>query len=220
METLVKLNREQGVTIIVVTHEPDIAAFASRVVTMRDGQIVSDRRAEAQPRAEPSKEEQQPAALALFHPHGEAPLAAARPQAFLSFGMMILSVAAQAINRNRMRSALTMLGVFIGVAALIAMVAVGQGANEAVRKQIESLGTNLMVVVPAPSPPGAFAAAPAVPRRSPLAMSGNQARGSFHRQGGLSHPPAGTGTIQQPGLVDLVSRRSCKSSAVWRPAQS
>ena len=41
-----------------------------------------------------------------------------------------------------------MLGVFIGVAALIAMVAVGQGANEAVRKQIESLGTNLLVVVP------------------------------------------------------------------------
>ena len=41
-----------------------------------------------------------------------------------------------------------MLGVFIGVAALIAMVAVGRGANEAVRKQIESLGTNLVVVVP------------------------------------------------------------------------
>jgi macrolide transport system ATP-binding/permease protein len=41
-----------------------------------------------------------------------------------------------------------MLGVFIGVAALIAMVAVGQGANQAVRKQIESLGTNLVVVMP------------------------------------------------------------------------
>jgi macrolide transport system ATP-binding/permease protein len=41
-----------------------------------------------------------------------------------------------------------MLGVFIGVAALIAMVSLGQGANEAVRKQIESLGTNLVVVVP------------------------------------------------------------------------
>ena len=41
-----------------------------------------------------------------------------------------------------------MLGVFIGVAALIAMVAVGQGANEAVRKQIEGLGTNLIVVLP------------------------------------------------------------------------
>ena len=47
-----------------------------------------------------------------------------------------------------MRSSLTMLGVFIGVAALIAMMAVGKGANEAVRKQIESLGTNLLVVVP------------------------------------------------------------------------
>ncbi len=47
-----------------------------------------------------------------------------------------------------MRSALTMLGVFIGVAALITMVAIGQGANEAVRKQIERLGTNLVVVVP------------------------------------------------------------------------
>ena len=47
-----------------------------------------------------------------------------------------------------MRSALTMLGVFIGVAALIAMVAVGQGANDAVRKQIERLGTNLVVVLP------------------------------------------------------------------------
>jgi hypothetical protein len=54
----------------------------------------------------------------------------------------------QALWRNMMRSALTTLGVFIGVAALIAMVAVGQGANEAVRKQIERLGTNLVVVAP------------------------------------------------------------------------
>jgi ABC-type antimicrobial peptide transport system permease subunit len=67
---------------------------------------------------------------------------------FWAFGLMILAAAMQAIGRNRMRSALTMLGVFIGVAALIVMVAVGQGANEAVRKQIESLGTNLLVVVP------------------------------------------------------------------------
>jgi macrolide transport system ATP-binding/permease protein len=61
---------------------------------------------------------------------------------------MILAVAVQALGRNKMRSALTMLGVFIGVAALIAMVAVGQGANEAVRRQIASLGSNLVVVVP------------------------------------------------------------------------
>ena len=61
---------------------------------------------------------------------------------------MIVAAAFQALARNKMRSALTMLGVFIGVAALIAMVAIGQGANDAVRKQIEGLGTNLVVVVP------------------------------------------------------------------------
>ena len=62
---------------------------------------------------------------------------------------MILAAAAQAISRNKLRSVLTTLGVFIGVAALIAMVAVGQGANAAVEKEIENLGTNLLVVLPA-----------------------------------------------------------------------
>ncbi len=66
----------------------------------------------------------------------------------LAFAQMIVTAAVQAILRNKLRSALTMLGVFVGVAALIAMVAVGQGANERVRKQIESLGTNLVVVLP------------------------------------------------------------------------
>ena len=42
MQILSSLNREQGVTIIVVTHEPDIAAYADRVLTMRDGLIISD----------------------------------------------------------------------------------------------------------------------------------------------------------------------------------
>src|ERR1035437_3428064 len=44
METLTRLNREQGVTIIVVTHEADIGAYADRVLTMRDGQVVADTR--------------------------------------------------------------------------------------------------------------------------------------------------------------------------------
>jgi macrolide transport system ATP-binding/permease protein len=74
--------------------------------------------------------------------------AAPRPTDALAFGQMVASAAVQAIARNKLRSALTMLGVFIGVAALIAMVAVGQGANAAVRQQIERLGTNLLVVLP------------------------------------------------------------------------
>ena len=95
---------------------------------------------------------------------------------------MIMAAAVQAIGRNKMRSALTMLGVFIGVAALIAMVAVGQGANEAVRKQIESLGTNLVVVLPGARDGGRHArAAPAAPPRSRSATrrrSGARARPS------------------------------------------
>src|SRR4029079_7564541 len=64
------------------------------------------------------------------------------------FARMALVAARRALARNKLRSALTMLGVFIGVAALVAMVAVGQGANAAVEEQIASLGTNLLVVMP------------------------------------------------------------------------
>jgi macrolide transport system ATP-binding/permease protein len=56
--------------------------------------------------------------------------------------------ALRAIGRNKLRSGLTMLGMFIGVAALIAMVAVGEGARAAVEAQVQSLGTDLLVVLP------------------------------------------------------------------------
>jgi macrolide transport system ATP-binding/permease protein len=150
METLVSLNRDQGVTIIVVTHEADIAAYADRVITMRDGQILTDERVQ---KAERKPRMQRDGAagtqeMAIFHPGEGAGNVGARSSSALAFGFMIMAVAAQALARNKMRSLLTMLGVFIGVAALIAMVAVGQGANEAVRKRIESLGTNLLVILP------------------------------------------------------------------------
>jgi macrolide transport system ATP-binding/permease protein len=141
---------EQGVTIIVVTHETDIAAYADRVLTMRDGQIISD---EKKPRpVKPARPAPVKAAAAggaaVSPPAKAAALQAGLPGASWAFAWMVMTAAAEAIWRNKMRSALTMLGVFIGVAALIAMVSVGQGANEAVRKQIERLGTNLVVILP------------------------------------------------------------------------
>ena len=53
MHTLVQFNREQGVTVIIVTHEPDIAAYADRVITMRDGGVVSDQRRDSTLPTEP-----------------------------------------------------------------------------------------------------------------------------------------------------------------------
>ncbi|MGG1949300.1 ABC transporter permease [Trinickia sp. NRRL B-1857] len=145
MVMLRTLNREQGVTLIVVTHEPDIAQYTDRVVTMRDGKIVSDERRVSAPAQSAASDTALPPYMAAGV--AAAPAGPTGP-ATAGFAKMTFSAAALALWRNKMRSALTVLGVFIGVAALIAMVAIGQGANEAVRKQIESLGTNLLVVVP------------------------------------------------------------------------
>ena len=54
---------------------------------------------------------------------------------------MTLRTALRALRRNKLRSVLTMLGIIIGVAAVIAMVSIGQGADAAVQQQIQSLGT-------------------------------------------------------------------------------
>jgi macrolide transport system ATP-binding/permease protein len=144
MDIIRKLNREQGVTVILVTHEQDIGAYADRMIVMRDGKIVSDERqvaVDAKPPAGPAEAPARIEAAGPALPDG----ASGFRVAFLS---MIVSASLQALARNKLRSALTMLGVFIGVAALIAMVAVGDGASAAVKKQLEALGTNMVVVLP------------------------------------------------------------------------
>jgi len=60
--------------------------------------------------------------------------------------LMIIRVAFRALVRNKMRAVLTMLGIIIGVSAVIAMVSIGQGASASVQAQIESIGTNLLFV--------------------------------------------------------------------------
>ena len=116
-----RLNRERGATVLLVTHEPDVAAFAGRVVTFRDGRIVV----------------------------GRLPGPCRRPRGGrVRLASMTLRTALRALRRNKLRSALTMLGVVIGVAAVIVMVSIGQGAAAAVEAQIRSLGTNLLIVLP------------------------------------------------------------------------
>ena len=60
----------------------------------------------------------------------------------------ILKIAIRSLNRNKTRSFLTMLGVIIGVAAVITMLAVGQGARDAIKSQIDALGTNVILIFP------------------------------------------------------------------------
>jgi macrolide transport system ATP-binding/permease protein len=144
LEIIRKLNREQGVTVILVTHEADIGAYADRLIIMRDGRIESDRPQAAAP------SDGEALGVTLTAPAG--PAEAAPPDAESGLGAaflsMVVSASIQALERNKLRSALTMLGVFIGVAALIAMVAVGDGASASVKQQLESLGTNMVVVQP------------------------------------------------------------------------
>jgi len=134
MEGLRAINREEGVTVVLVTHAAEIAAYADRVVTLRDGRIASDRRTPptvggvARMTGRPADRSEGPTSL---------PLAA-----------MTAGAARRALATNKLRSALTSLGIFIGVAALIAMTSLGQGAREAVRQQVASLGTSLVIVLP------------------------------------------------------------------------
>ena len=66
----------------------------------------------------------------------------------LSFFLMTLQQALRVMGRNRLRSGLTMLGIIIGVGAVVAMVSLGQGASASVQAQIASIGTNVLIVIP------------------------------------------------------------------------
>jgi hypothetical protein len=125
---------------------------------------------------------------------------------------MALGVAGRAIARNKLRSALTMLGMFIGVAALIAMVAVGQGADRAVRAQIESLGTNLLIVVPGASVSGGvrggFGSASTLTLRTCGARRVRRCERRLQIQQLARSSAAGTGTtVRDPELLQIWMRR-------------
>ncbi|MBU0760051.1 MAG: ABC transporter permease [Candidatus Omnitrophica bacterium] len=135
------LNRK-GKTIIIVTHEPEVASHVKRVINMRDGNIISDTKSGIQP--EDLTENQ---ADEIINKVLSRPERTARQTKFLDY----MHQAIGAMFSHKMRSFLSILGILIGVAAVIAMLALGQGAKESIEQQLASLGSNLLVVRPGSS---------------------------------------------------------------------
>jgi macrolide transport system ATP-binding/permease protein len=145
MGTIRALNLERGVTVVLVTHERELAELTDRIITIRDGEVISDQPTQQSQPPPPTRE--LPAVRPLRERRYASRLEAAIYESG-ALGWMAVLAALRAIGRNKLRACLTMLGIFIGVAALIAMVAVGEGARAAVEAQLQSLGTDLLVVLP------------------------------------------------------------------------
>ncbi len=151
-----QLNIEDGLTIVLVTHDPIVAAHADRIIRMRDGLVFDDDDREldlpacgwkqdesgenkASRAAIESKSQPRPLA-ALQNAHG----AAARDG--IRFFARTTSSALRSLRRNVMRSALTTLGIIIGVGSLVAIAEIGKGAWTAIRTLLSKTGVDNIVV--------------------------------------------------------------------------
>jgi len=132
---LLKYLSAQGHTVILITHAAEVAQHANRVIEIRDGDIVSD--------PGPS-------------PTATAPAQHAAPRrgraSFLSDAIESTKTALHALRANIFRAILTLLGIVIGVASVIAMMAIGDGAKQAVLDRISAMGSNLLLVRPGAEP--------------------------------------------------------------------
>ncbi len=130
LEALQRLNAE-GITIVMVTHEDEIGAKAKRLIRMRDGVIVSDTRLSHH---EPVKRE------VINHEKMST--------SFMSDLLDYFKQGYKTLAANKIRSGLSMLGILIGVAAVVAILALGQGATKMMEEQLSTLGSNLLMVRP------------------------------------------------------------------------
>lgn len=133
MATLKQL-RDRGHTVIIVTHDPNVAAQAERVIEIRDGEIIRN----------PPPRQKEGRANALAE---ETPAPGAWRQ-FVSSFREALTMAWLAMAANKMRTLLTMLGIIIGIASVVSIVVVGDAAKQLVLQDIRSIGTNTIDVYP------------------------------------------------------------------------
>ena len=131
---LLKELHGRGKTVIVITHDREVANHADRLIEIRDGEIIHD---------SGRKEEDQTAPEA-------AVAKPARPQGLAALGdtSEAVRMALRALRANLFRTVLTLLGIVIGVASVVVMLAVGNGARQDVVERISDMGTNLLLVRP------------------------------------------------------------------------
>ena len=132
MEIIKKLHR-QGHTIILVTHDGKIASQASRIIEIKDGEIVADERKASD-----------------FYEVKDAvkPVKRSRIDMMKYSLLESLKMSLHAILANKMRSLLTMLGIIIGIASVVSVVALGNASQAKIMAQINSMGTNTIDIMP------------------------------------------------------------------------
>jgi len=130
---IIKDLHAQGHTIILVTHDSKIAAQANRIIEIKDGKIVSDTRKETKFYTLKNQIE------GIKRSHIET----------LKYRFMeSLSMSIHAILANKMRSLLTMLGIIIGIASVVSVVALGNASQAKIMERINSMGTNTIDIMP------------------------------------------------------------------------
>lgn len=140
LDLLNKLNND-GKTIILVTHEEEVAAHARRIVRLRDGVIQSDTRL----RPVDEKTHHPEAGSILEQPPGTA--------GAMSLILRTAKLGVKNLLLHPLRSLLTILGIFIGVASVIWLLAIGEGISAKAQQQIAELGANNIILTTVAPPP-------------------------------------------------------------------
>ncbi|MCQ4630159.1 MacB family efflux pump subunit [Shinella sp. CPCC 100929] len=130
---LLRKMHQDGHTIILITHSREVAEAADRLIEIRDGRIVSDRARKPRPSSE---------AAAGLHAAGKEGSAA------IADISEAIKMALRALHANLFRTVLTLLGIVIGVGSVVAMLAIGTGAQNSVLDRISSMGSDLLLVRP------------------------------------------------------------------------
>jgi len=130
---LLRSMHEQGHTIIVITHAREVAEQADRLIEIRDGHIMSDRTKRRVPdRTAPQRLKQNLSdGMAAIADFSEA-----------------VKMAVRALRANLFRTILTLLGIIIGVSSVVAMLAIGTGAQKSILDRINAMGSDLLLIRP------------------------------------------------------------------------